>query len=112
MSRLDSKQWSTTSYPYRPGEQPHSATSRAAAQSISDKKLGDLHRRVYAHLLHNDGATDEEGQRALDLAPNTYRPRRIELTAQGFVKDSGTTRPTLSGRSAAVWIVTDKGRAA
>jgi hypothetical protein len=55
-----------------------------------------------------DGATDEEIQVALKLSPNTERPRRIELVAQGLVEKSGITRLTSSRRKAAVWVATGK----
>lgn len=54
------------------------------------------------------GATDEEIQVALNLSPNTERPRRIELVAQGLVEKSGITRLTSSHRKAAVWVATGK----
>ena len=83
--------------------QRHSETSRAAAQSISEKRLGELHRRVWSHLKRTGGATDEAGMKALDMQPNTYRPRRRELELQGWVIDSGRREATVSGRSAIVW---------
>jgi hypothetical protein len=55
-----------------------------------------------------EGATDEEIQVALNLSPNTERPRRIELVAQGLVEKSGITRFTSSHRKAAVWVATGK----
>jgi len=54
------------------------------------------------------GATDEEIQAALNLSPNTERPRRIELVAQGLVEKSGIARLTSSHRKAAVWVATGK----
>jgi hypothetical protein len=106
MSRL----WSnsptlTDGYPYRPGHVAHSPTSRAAAQSIGGKALGDLHRRVWRHLRAVGGSTDEEGMEALGMHPSTYRPRRVELMEQGWVRDSGRRRATRSGRMAIVWEV-------
>ena len=98
--------WGEPKYPYEPGYVSGSATSRAAAESISTKRLGDLHRSVWKHINSVGGATDEEATEALALRPNTYRPRRVELMEQGYVKDSGQRRHTASGRSAVVWIAT------
>ena len=50
-----------------------------------------------------DGLTDEEMLAAVQLAPSTGRPRRIELVQRGLVRDSGNIRKTASGRSAVVW---------
>jgi transcription initiation factor IIE alpha subunit len=109
MSRLDPLTWSDAArYPEVPGHVRNSATSKAAADSIGSKKLGDLHRRVYSYIKRTGGCTDEEGQNALALAQNTYRPRRRELELQGYLIDSGKTRLTRSGRKAVIWTITDK----
>lgn len=81
-------------------------TSDAAARSIAPL-TGTLRERVLAFIRDRgpDGATDDEGEQALDLRPQTYTPRRGELVQLGCVIDSGRRRPTASGRSAAVWIV-------
>jgi hypothetical protein len=50
------------------------------------------------------GATDDEGETALGIKPQTYTPRRGELVGLGLVVDSGRRRPTSSGRPAAVWV--------
>jgi hypothetical protein len=87
-----------------PPAQRHSPTSRAAALAIAPRSAC-LRRRVLDYLLGQSfvGATDEEGSFALGIAGNTYRPRRIELTLAGLVRDSGRTRRTRAGRSAVVW---------
>lgn len=83
--------------------QPHSATSRAAAEQI-EPTAGTLRAAVRDWLrARPDGATDEEMQDGLAMSPSTQRPRRIELVAAGWVRDSGRTRPTRSGRKAVVW---------
>lgn len=68
--------------------------------------IGTLQRQVYDYLCQRGdlGATDEEIQKSLDMNPNTQRPRRVELQRAGEVVDSGRTRKTQSGRSAAVWV--------
>lgn len=92
-----------------PAEPPSvrgSDTSVAAAKQI-EPITGALRLAVYAMLVSRGwvGATDEEMQDALEMAPNTQRPRRIELVEDGWVRDSGRTRPTRSGRKAVVWVV-------
>jgi hypothetical protein len=89
----------TDSAPY----QPHSPTSRAAADEIVSE-ASRLRRRVLAHVLLSAGSTDEEGQDALNMPGNTYRPRRVELEQAGKVRASGQHRTTKSGRLAVVWI--------
>ena len=113
MSRLDRTAWATTTYPDRPGSVFGSRTSKAAADSLVPK-LGKLRATVLELFRQTntvDGWTDDEVQRALG-GPTVWRPRRVELTALGYLDDSGATRATPSGRQATVWICTDKGRAA
>jgi FixJ family two-component response regulator len=89
--------------------QAHSATSRAAADSLGGNTLNTLQRRVL-DLLHATpgGLTDEEIANRLGMNPSTERPRRIELARRGLVVKAGT-RKTASGRNADVWTVTTKG---
>lgn len=91
---------------HEPPAQGHSETSLAAAQAIQPDAT-TLRAQVIACLRRcgTYGATDEEIQAALDMNPSTQRPRRIELVRAGHVQDSGTTRPTRSGRQATVWSV-------
>ena len=86
--------------------QKHSATSRAAAESVAPS-MGAKERAVLAVLKKcgDFGATDEELQDALGMAGNSQRPRRIALVGKGLVRDSGHTRTTRSGHQAAVWVV-------
>lgn len=80
-------------------------TSDAAARRIEDF-APTLRRRV--HDLIRDrgafGATDDEGESALGIKPQSYTPRRGELVDLGLVMDSGKRRKTESGRAAAVWV--------
>lgn len=85
-----------------PPSQAHSPTSQAAAESIKPKR-GPLHKKIIDFLRVTGGANDEEMQWDLSMPPNTQRPRRRELQLMGDVVDSGTTRPTRSGRAAVVW---------
>lgn len=86
--------------------QPHSATSRAAAQRYAPI-AGGARRRVFDAIAGAfNGLTDEEQQDMLQLNPSTQRPRRIELQRAGLVTDSGATRKTRSGMAAVVWAAT------
>lgn len=94
-----------------------SRTSRDAARAVTPKR--DLYRaRVYEALkvagpVHMNptpfgivgGYTDEEGAETTKMDQNTYRPRRVELTRDNLVMDSGQVRETHSGRKATVWVV-------
>lgn len=85
--------------------QPHSPTSRAAAESVAGQ-APSLRRAVYRALLEagEGGCTDEEIQALLGLSGSTQRPRRVELVEAGLVRDSGRKRTTGSGRLAVVWV--------
>jgi hypothetical protein len=80
-------------------------TSRDAFESVRESS-DTLRERVYQALLERGafGATDQELQRLLGMHEQTQGPRRNELVRQGKVRDSGERRPTVSGRSAKVWI--------
>ena len=89
----------------QPPNPPHSGspTSRAAAEQIKPT-AGTLRAMVLEYLQgRTDGATDEEMQRALEMAGNTQRPRRNELLEMSLIRDTGKTRATLSGRQATIW---------
>lgn len=87
--------------------QRHSETSQEAAEAIDAKgKANKLRAAVYLWLCRQGsrGGTDEECQAALNMGGSTQRPRRVELTDRGLVGDSQKKRPTVSGRSATVWV--------
>jgi|14BtaG_2_1085337.scaffolds.fasta_scaffold249186_1 hypothetical protein len=85
--------------------QKHSETSFAAAVSILET-ADTLRAKVYRYLRDSKGgATDESIQLALEMNPSTQRPRRVELLEGKFIRDSGRTSNTISGRSAVVWEV-------
>lgn len=91
--------------------QAQSATSVAAGKAIERK--APRMRAIVLECLRRcgaAGATDEELQVALAdvMPPNTQRPRRGELVTQGLVYDSGTTRKTVSGHPATVWLAHPK----
>lgn len=87
--------------------QQHSVTSMQAADSLDAKRLNALHRQVLAFLRQRGelGATDEEMQIGIPMAPSTQRPRRLELARRGLLIEAGV-RKTSSGRNANVWRVT------
>lgn len=80
-------------------------TSDAAARYIEGRAPRD---RCKIHGFIRDrgafGATDDEGESALGIKPQSYTPRRGELVALRLVVDSGKRRKTESGRAAAVWV--------
>ena len=87
-------------------EMENSTQSRVGVEG-EGRHIGPLHSRVLAYLSSvQAGATDEELMDGTGIAPNTLRPRRRELQVMGRVRDSGTKRPTKSGRKAVVWIAT------
>lgn len=85
------------------------ATSEAAAASLDPKVLNDQHQRIMRALwrVRGKGLTDEEVQQATGLNPSSERPRRGELLTGGWVRDTGETRSTRSGRQATVWDVSE-----
>jgi hypothetical protein len=85
--------------------QRHSATSRAAAARVAPK-AGTKRAQVleYIKSCSAQGATDEEMQQCIPMSANTQRPRRVELLADKFIKDSGRTRKTVGGDDAVVWV--------
>ena len=92
-------------FPPLPPYQPHSATSRAAAEAILPR-AGTLRRRVLDRikLAGAYGVTDEQICHAEHLEGSAVRPRRIELLRAGLIKDSGRQRKCHSGRMATVWV--------
>lgn len=83
--------------------QPHSATSRAAAESA--RPSAETGRARVLALLSRSlaGLTDEEIAQALGMNPSTSRPRRIELADAGQVVAGPHKRRTRSGKLAQVW---------
>ena len=87
--------------------QRHSPTSVAAAEQIEPVVEILIKRVLYrVQACGMYGATDEELQTFLSIGGSTERPRRWELVNAGFIKDSGRTRRTGSGRASVVWVVT------
>lgn len=86
-------------------------TSRKAAEAVWPTS-GTKRAAVLAEITRagSAGATDEEISAALEMSPNTERPRRVELVRSGWVVDSGKVRPTGSGCDSTVWIVSGMAR--
>jgi len=85
-----------------------SATSAAAADSLTPATLNAMQRRVYEFLCRTP-STDEEIADELAMNPSTVRPRRGELARRGLIVESGTRR-TASGRMAVIWKATAASR--
>jgi len=66
---------------------------------------GTARRRVLDAIQSagSSGMTDDELVAALEMNPNTERPRRKELVEMGWVRDSGLRRDTAGGSKAIVW---------
>lgn len=89
------------------------ATERQAA-ILMYPKTGTARRQVLDFIAAQGerGATDEEVSLALNMRLYTAAPRRNELRDDGWVIDTGKTRPTTTRTQAAVWVLTSEGRAA
>lgn len=85
--------------------QRHSETSVAAAESVA-AYVPMLEQKVLSYIHRSNGCSDEHGALGTGLRENTYRPRRIWLTDNGYVKDSGRKTKGTSGRLATVWEAT------
>ena len=83
----------------------HPDTSRQAAARALPRSGSDR-RRVYDLLVErgDEGATDDEIEQALNLPHQTASARRNGLRDDGWVVDSGRTRPTRTGSPAVVWV--------
>jgi hypothetical protein len=79
--------------------------SLAAAASVKPVAPG-VRQRVFEFILKRGkrGATREEIERSTKIKHQTINPRIAELRKAGLIRESGKSRPTRSGRSAAVWI--------
>jgi hypothetical protein len=80
-------------------------TRRAARKSIAHA-VGFIEQRILDHLAAcgPNGSTADEAEVALDLRQATGSARFSELTAVGRIIRTDRTRPTRSGRQAAVHV--------
>lgn len=85
-------------------------TSKKAAREIAPI-TGKQRIRVLRMIVDAGayGLTDAEGREMSGLQVGSQGTRRKELQEAGMVRDSGTTRPTPSGKDAIVWIATNEG---
>lgn len=85
-----------------------SETSEAAALSQAEH-LAKMNAMVIAFIRSrgSHGATNYEIHAALGLLPQTASARRNGLAKLGLIQDTGTKRPTNTGRGAEVWILVD-----
>ncbi len=91
---------------------PRNAGVTSSAANVAIKPLAaGLRKKVLDFIASRGelGATDGEIQTALGMRGSTQRPRRKELQNAGLIQDSGTIRPSASGRAAVVWVATGEG---
>jgi hypothetical protein len=90
---------------------PWRRSAPAGTAQVAGARIGpraqSLREQVMAFIISRglDGATDEEGELALGIKPQTYNPRRLELVKLGVVEDTGRRRRMDAGRPAAVWVI-------
>lgn len=79
-------------------------TSRAAAIAAANQVVGDS-QRIHGYLMNraHGGATSDSIADALEIPIQTVCPRINALARDGKIRDSGSKRPTRSGRLAIVW---------
>lgn len=91
-------------YDGKPPAVRSSATSQAAADSIAPE-AGTLRALVYRTVQETlGGLTCDEVEERLAMRHQTASARIRELAQSGQLLDSGTTRPTRSGRAAVVYV--------
>jgi hypothetical protein len=96
-------------YPNRPGYVQDSDTSRAAADSLSDRELSKQKLAIVGYIDRNaeHGATCDEIEVAFDLRHQTASARIRELSLSGVLVDTGRRRTTRSGRLARVYVIAE-----
>ena len=79
-------------------------TSVEAAIEVLPKS-GTIRRKVYEYFLARGlrGGTDQEAEMTLGIDGNTIRPSRGTLVKDGWLIDSGLTRPNDKGHACIVW---------
>jgi len=78
-------------------------TSRAAAAGITDG-APMLRAKALRMVRSSSGMTADEVAAALGVSILSIRPRMTELAHRGQIRDSGSRRRNVSGKSAIVWI--------
>jgi predicted ArsR family transcriptional regulator len=87
-----------------PPAQQHSATSKAAA-AVVRSEARNLRQLVLDTLRREGALTDSQIAERTGINENTARPRRIELTRNGEVKQAGQQK-NANGRMATLWCAT------
>ena len=95
-------------------EVPHQRQSETSAEAASKAQKGFGKNMVKVlraiEATGSAGMTDDEGQTALGMEGNSYRPSRVTLEKRGLVTKTSITRLTKHRRRAAVYIATMLGK--
>lgn len=87
------------------------STSRKAAEQVAVRAGTQMARLLAQYAMASIGLTDDQaGQRA--GLTNGYWKRCADLRRLGYITDTGTTRPTLSGSQGMVCVITVLGQEA
>ena len=80
-------------------------TSRVAAARVMPRATAQA-AQILAHIqaCGEHGCTDDEGETALGIIPQSYTPRRRWLAQRGDVVATDRRRPTRRGCPATVWV--------
>jgi hypothetical protein len=91
-----------------------SRATRAAAHASIKPITGLLGMKVLKFIYEEGrgGSTSDQAETALAMTHQTVSARFNELRNKGLLEESGEMRKTRSGRKAAVYVVTEKGRLA
>jgi len=81
---------------------PYQNTPTSIDAAIQIAPQAESLRQLVYQALKKLPMTDEEIAESCKLAPNTARPRRVELVKEGKVIQVGTAK-TKSGRTAILW---------
>lgn len=85
-------------------------TSQLAAEHMAPK-MSARRKRVLNLFVNRGAMTDLELENLCEDHGSSYRTRRSELTAMGYIADSGE-RKLQHGTMRTIWYVTPEGRAA
>ncbi len=90
---------------------PESPYAPSAPESPAKAKTTRAEKRIldFVRSRGYQGCTDSEIQERLSMCGDSQRPRRVALTRARFIRDSGRTRKTKTGRAATVWIAVQGG---
>lgn len=89
-------------YPYGPGAVDRDTSQAAAADAAPTAPI--LRALVLDVLERSNGLTADEVAGRLGMSILSIRPRVTELSRLGKVRDSGSRRRNVSGKSAIVWM--------